>query len=463
MNTEKSIEEMENIMMKRWGTLEGAAPSPSTSSPKQRNSKKKSAAGNPQNPFQRPVLDPWAKEEEQATSTTLGKKKNNNNAVREFYDEDDEGFEIMELDDDDDGYDDSGDLLTDGEWEWEDEKGGPSSGAAKKEDRSPRMQISHLISPKPVGGRGTNQEREVVRGSPAGTSKRQQLQKEGSSSSSSYFFNPNKQQTTQEPVKQGNSKQSAAKETVSSNKADQTKKASKESVSSSSSPTTTTKQSTRADQAKAIVDDDGNPVMMTTEEALVQFQSSTSLEAVAAMMSDDEGDSPMVAYQQQQQQQQDEEPSSWSKIGITSEPLLDNLNAMHCAAPLSVQEKAIPSVLTGNDVLIGTYTGSGKTLAFLTPLIQRLLWNGGVDGEGFEDFEDPGLAVLIVAPGRELASQIVSVARTLLQDTPLKVQLAIGGTTFSRNLEQIRKRKPNIVVGTPGRIAELVVGKPGEK
>jgi superfamily II DNA/RNA helicase len=93
-------------------------------------------------------------------------------------------------------------------------------------------------------------------------------------------------------------------------------------------------------------------------------------------------------------------------------------------------------------------------LAFLTPLIERLLWN--MD-------ESPGLAVLVVAPGRELASQIVSVARSLLECTGLTVQLAIGGTTFSHNLEQIRKRKPNIVVGTPGRIAELVVGKPGEK
>ena len=54
-------------------------------------------------------------------------------------------------------------------------------------------------------------------------------------------------------------------------------------------------------------------------------------------------------------------------------------------------------------------------------------------------------------------------ARELLEETPFRVQLAIGGTTFTRNLEQIRKRKPNIIVGTPGRIAELVVGKPGEK
>jgi superfamily II DNA/RNA helicase len=88
-------------------------------------------------------------------------------------------------------------------------------------------------------------------------------------------------------------------------------------------------------------------------------------------------------------------------------------------------------------------------------LAQRLLFE--------ESSPSDGLQVLIVAPGRELASQIASVARSLLEGTGLSVVLAIGGTTFSRNLEQIRKNKPTIVVGTPGRIAELVVGQPGEK
>jgi superfamily II DNA/RNA helicase len=145
---------------------------------------------------------------------------------------------------------------------------------------------------------------------------------------------------------------------------------------------------------------------------------------------------------------------SWDNLGITSEVLLANLSYMNCPTPLAVQEKTCPPILTGNDVLVGTYTGSGKTLAFLAPLIERFLWQAD---------EDPGLAVLIIAPGRELASQIVSVARDLLQNTPLTVQLAIGGTTFSRNLEQIRKRKSNMLVGAPGRISELVVGKPGDK
>ena len=106
-----------------------------------------------------------------------------------------------------------------------------------------------------------------------------------------------------------------------------------------------------------------------------------------------------------------------------------------------------------------------QTLAFLTPLVQRLLGEADMLDDGIGSSRKPGSgpSILIVAPGRELASQIASVARSLIQDTGLSVQLAIGGTTFSRNLEQIRKQKPEILVGTPGRIAELVVGKPGEK
>jgi superfamily II DNA/RNA helicase len=96
----------------------------------------------------------------------------------------------------------------------------------------------------------------------------------------------------------------------------------------------------------------------------------------------------------------------------------------------------------------------------LAPLAQRLLFDDENEEEGNTN---QGVQVIIVAPGRELASQIVAVARELFQDTGLTAMLAIGGTPFSRNFEQIRKQKPTFLIGTPGRIAELVVGQPGDK
>lgn len=442
-------------MLKRWGTLDAATTTSTQTGPGGGRNKKKgsssSSSSSTTNPFQRAVLDPWANDNDGGNGQGTSYKKKN--VVREFYDEDDEGFEIMELDDGDE------DFIDDGEWEWED--GGPS--ATSPEARNPRMQISHLIQPQPAGGRGTNQPSVIDDSSSPPKPRKQQLQQQ--QQQQSYFFNPNKQPTPvaaadDEPNKA--SKRSEKSEPA----ADNNNKASSSSKEQLAAASTRQPAKDRAPPAKALLDEDGNPLLMTTQEALIRFHSLTSEEDIAAMMTDDDADAPMVAYQQQQQQQDEEQPASWTKIGITSEILLENLNAMYCSAPLSVQEKSIPSILTGNDVLVGTYTGSGKTLAFLTPLIQRLLWNyggGGDGGDNDDDFEDPGLAVLIVAPGRELASQIVSVARSLLENTPLRVQLAIGGTTFTRNLEQIRKKKPNIIVGTPGRIAELVVGKPGEK
>ena len=207
--------------------------------------------------------------------------------------------------------------------------------------------------------------------------------------------------------------------------------------------------------------------LLTIDEALRRFQLSVDEGTMEVI---ETGDVPILAQKFKTQ--------SWNDLGITSTNLLENLESgMNCPSPLAVQGKTIPAILAGKDVLVGTYTGSGKTISFLAPIAERLLRNSlnDDDNDVDDDADDDnittkgekkkttGLAVIIIAPGRELASQIVSVARDLLQGTGLTVQLAIGGTTFKRNLEQLRKKKPSIVVGTPGRIAELVVGKPGEK
>jgi superfamily II DNA/RNA helicase len=127
---------------------------------------------------------------------------------------------------------------------------------------------------------------------------------------------------------------------------------------------------------------------------------------------------------------------------------------MVCPSPLEVQIKACPPIIAGNDVLLSTHTGSGKTLAFLTPIAQNVMVN-------------PSKSILpkalIVAPGRELASQIVSVAQKLFVDTDLTVGMVIGGTSYARNVEMLRTKKPDVVVGTPGRVAELILGKSGDK
>lgn len=215
-------------------------------------------------------------------------------------------------------------------------------------------------------------------------------------------------------------------------------------------------QRRKAQSSVPLLDENDRPLLLTIKQAERDFQK--SLRASAAALNDDENDDDDQAVYTRP------ETRSWVELGIDAPLLLQNLDRMNCERPLAVQDKTCPAVVSGDDVLVGTYTGSGKTLAFLVPLIQRLLAASieNLDDES-NSSRDRGLQILIIAPGRELASQIASVARELLQDTNLGVMLAIGGTTFTRNLEQIRKRKPTIIVGTPGRIAELVVGRPGDK
>lgn len=218
----------------------------------------------------------------------------------------------------------------------------------------------------------------------------------------------------------------------------------------------TTKRPKRKEpQLQPLLDDDGNAMFLTLEQAekIVQSILSSSASSAEDTITDGAGDSTP----------DDGNNYQWEDIGITDSTLLSNLQSsvMSCPSPLAVQDKACPPIVAGDDVLISTHTGSGKTLAFMAPIAQNLLSAAGDNNNSNGGSSFP--RAIIVAPGRELASQIVSVAQTLFAGTGLTVSMAIGGTPYTRNVERLRKRKPDVVVGTPGRIAELVIGRPGDK
>ena len=106
--------------------------------------------------------------------------------------------------------------------------------------------------------------------------------------------------------------------------------------------------------------------------------------------------------------------------------------------------EAIPSVLAGRDVLGLAQTGTGKTAAFGLPLLQRLLENPG-----------PGPRALILAPTRELAVQIDKEIRTLARGTRIRTVTVYGGVSDRAQIQTLRKR-PEIVVGCPGRFLDLL-------
>jgi len=109
-------------------------------------------------------------------------------------------------------------------------------------------------------------------------------------------------------------------------------------------------------------------------------------------------------------------------------------------------------VCVGPQVLLHAYTGSGKTLAFLLPIVQSLV--AAAPPPGAPPRAAPP-ACLVLAPSRDLAMQIFRVADALLDGTGLCASQAIGGANPERQVEALRKRKPAVVVGTPGRVAEL--------
>lgn len=115
--------------------------------------------------------------------------------------------------------------------------------------------------------------------------------------------------------------------------------------------------------------------------------------------------------------------------------------------PTPVQLAAIPQALAGKNLLVSSKTGSGKTAAFLLPACQSLLTNKAVNLSSTR--------MLVLTPTRELARQIVKNAQALLRYTPIKVGVICGGEELKYQKALLRKN-PEILVGTPGRLAEHV-------
>lgn len=119
--------------------------------------------------------------------------------------------------------------------------------------------------------------------------------------------------------------------------------------------------------------------------------------------------------------------------------VLASLKKMNFNAPTPIQEQAIPAAVKGCDILGSAQTGTGKTAAFAIPMVSRLI-------------EDESCSALILLPTRELASQVQDAVKSVLgPNTDIRSALLIGGDSIVKQLQQL-KRRPRIIVGTPGRI-----------
>lgn len=122
-------------------------------------------------------------------------------------------------------------------------------------------------------------------------------------------------------------------------------------------------------------------------------------------------------------------------------PLLkSNIAQKGYVSPSAIQDQAIPHGLAGSDVVGIANTGTGKTAAFALPLLHAVI-------------SDRQNRALIVAPTRELAEQIEQECRSFAKNSGLLGALLIGGAPMGPQLRDLRA-KPNIIIGTPGRIKD---------
>ena len=125
-----------------------------------------------------------------------------------------------------------------------------------------------------------------------------------------------------------------------------------------------------------------------------------------------------------------------------TEHLKKNITAKGYSIPTPIQDKAIPHVLHGHDVVGIANTGTGKTAAFLIPLINKVL-------------EDRTQKVLIMVPTRELAQQIEEEYWGFASHLKIGAVTCVGGANIGKQISTLR-RNPNFVIGTPGRLKDLM-------
>lgn len=122
------------------------------------------------------------------------------------------------------------------------------------------------------------------------------------------------------------------------------------------------------------------------------------------------------------------------------------LDEINFKEPTEVQARLIPTILKGKSVVGQSQTGSGKTHTFLLPIFQNL------------NAQKAEVQAVITTPSRELAYQIYEAAKQLAKFSPenIWIQNYVGGTDKQRQIEKLKSHQPQLVIGTPGRILDLV-------
>ena len=135
--------------------------------------------------------------------------------------------------------------------------------------------------------------------------------------------------------------------------------------------------------------------------------------------------------------------NDWEDMNLKKD-VLRGIYSYGFEKPSPIQKKAIKPIFDRKDVIAQAQSGTGKTGAFCVGALQVL------------DIEEDKMQVLIIAPTRELSRQIHNVITSLGSVMKVKTQLVIGGTSTETDIKNIKKNSPQVMVGCPGRIYDLI-------
>ncbi|MGH2412942.1 MAG: DEAD/DEAH box helicase, partial [Microcystaceae cyanobacterium] len=136
---------------------------------------------------------------------------------------------------------------------------------------------------------------------------------------------------------------------------------------------------------------------------------------------------------------------SFNQLGL-SDARIEHLESLGFTSPTSIQTQAIPLLLQGNDVVGQSQTGTGKTAAYSLPILEQI------------DGHNPAVQALILTPTRELAQQVAEAIKDFAGEQRLYILTICGGQSLDRQIRSL-ERGTQIVVGTPGRVIDLLERK----
>lgn len=168
-----------------------------------------------------------------------------------------------------------------------------------------------------------------------------------------------------------------------------------------------------------------------------------------------EGNSFDALANESAEDDQDIDTAAWEALNL-SPSILSAIANLKFATPTNIQAQTIPEILAGEDVIGKAQTGSGKTLAFGIPIVEK--WLDIYENEEGERPEREGPLAVVLSPTRELAKQLGDHLKALCDGLPSAPYIVVvtGGLSIQKQQRQLIKA--DIVIGTPGRLWEVLEG-----